>query len=169
MSVLQVNQLGFFDKVKKEDYDITQNAKNNTVDITMKVKEKGKNSIGFSGGVSGLAGNFVGVNYATNNFLGLGETLSIQTEWGTFQKLYSFGFTEPMSLIAHDAGLYGVRSDYHYDQLRQLAIAYGRQSHPRWRSSAYGQYYAQNFQQNSCRVYPLYQLPLAAHVSPASV
>ena len=82
MSVLRVNQLGFFDTVKKEDYEITQNAKNGTVDVTMKVKEKGKNSIGFSGGVSGLAGNFIGINYATNNFLGLGETLSIQTRVG---------------------------------------------------------------------------------------
>ena len=149
LSVLRVNQLGFFDTVKKEDYDITQNAANGTVDITMKVKEKGKNSIGFSGGVSGLAGNFLGVNYATNNFLGLGETLSIQTEWGTFQKLYSFGFTEPYVFDrAMTLGFTVYRSDYRYDQLRYLAAAYGVNP-TQLASSAYGQYYAQNFQQNS--------------------
>ena len=60
------------------------------MDVIVKVKEKGRNSIGFSGGVSGLAGKFFGFNYATNNFLGLGETLSMQFQWGTFQRLYQF-------------------------------------------------------------------------------
>jgi len=149
LSVLRVNQLGFFDTVKKEDYEISQDAKTGTVDITMKVKEKGKNSIGFSGGVSGLAGNFVGVNYATNNFLGLGETLSIQTEWGTYQKLYSFGFTEPYIFDRPmTLGFTVYRSDYRYDQLRYLAAAYGV-SPTALQTTPYGQYYAQNFQQNS--------------------
>ena len=40
------------------------------------------------------------------------------------------------------------RSDYRYDQLRQLAAAYGV-SASTLSSSAYGQYYAQNFEQNS--------------------
>jgi len=149
LSVLRVNQLGFFDTVKKEDYEITQDAKNSTVDITLKVKEKGKNSIGFSGGVSGLAGNFVGINYATNNFLGLGETLSVQTEWGTYQKMYSFGFTEPYVFDrAMTVGFTVYHSNYRYDQLRQLAYAYGL-SPSQLATSPYGQYYAQNFQQNS--------------------
>jgi outer membrane protein insertion porin family len=149
LSILRVNQLGFFDTVKKEDYEITQNAKDSTVDITLKVKEKGKNSIGFSGGVSGLAGNFVGVNYATNNFLGLGETLSVQTEWGTFQKLYEFGFTEPYIFDRPmTVGFTVFRSDYRYDQLRYIAAAYGL-SPSALSTTPYGQYYAQNFQQNS--------------------
>jgi len=149
MSVLRVNQLGFFDTVKKEDYEINQDAKNGTVDITLKVKEKGKNSIGFSGGVSGLAGNFVGINYATNNFLGLGETLSVQTEWGTFQKLYSFGFTEPYIFDRPmTVGFTVYHSNYRYDQLRYLAAAYGVNP-TALSSSVVGQYYAQNFQQNS--------------------
>jgi len=149
LSVLRINQLGFFDTVKKEDYDISQNTNNGTVDVNVKVKEKGKNAIGFSGGVSGLAGNFVGANYATNNFLGLGETLSIQTEWGTYQKLYSFGFTEPYIFDrAMTVGFTVYRSDFRYDQLRQLAYAYGVNP-TQLASSVYGQYYAQNFQQNS--------------------
>ena len=41
------------------------------MDILVKVKEKGKNSIGFSGGVSGYAVTFIGINFDTNNFLGL--------------------------------------------------------------------------------------------------
>ena len=36
-----------------------------------------------NGGVSGIAGSFVGFNYSTNNFLGLGETLSLSSQLGT--------------------------------------------------------------------------------------
>jgi outer membrane protein insertion porin family len=59
------------------------------------VKEKGKNSIGLNGGVSGLSGAFLGVNYQTNNFLGLGETLSVQGNLGNVQRQFLFGFTQP--------------------------------------------------------------------------
>ncbi len=78
LSILRLNQLGYFEMLKKEDAaDIKRNPQSNTVDITLKVKERGKNSIGLNGGVSGIAGSFVGFNYSTNNFLGLGETLSL--------------------------------------------------------------------------------------------
>src|SRR5438552_9378155 len=43
-SILRVNQLGFFDPIKKEDYDIKQNEKEGTVDVNVKVKESGRNS-----------------------------------------------------------------------------------------------------------------------------
>ncbi len=73
----------------KEDrdrsYELKRNPGTNTVDINLKVKERGRNSIGLNGGVSGIAGTFIGLNYSTNNFLGLGETLSMQTQLGTLQ------------------------------------------------------------------------------------
>src|SRR5208337_4137834 len=125
-SVLKMNQLGFFDEIKKEDYDIKQNAREKTVDVLVKVKEKGKNSIGMSGGISGLAGSFIGLNYATNNFLGLGATLSVGLQWGTFQKMYSFGFTQPYFLDKPiTAGFTIFKSDYNYNQIRQLALYSG--------------------------------------------
>jgi outer membrane protein insertion porin family len=148
-SVLRINQLGFFDEVKKEDYDIKQNAKDGTVDILVKVKEKGRNSIGFSGGVSGLAGNFVGLNYATNNFLGLGETLSVQLQFGTYQKLYSFGFTEPHLFDRNiTTGFTIFRNDYKFDELRQTLAAAGINPN-NIQQSAYTNLLYQNFQQNS--------------------
>ena len=148
LSVLRVNQLGFFDKIEKEDYTIRQNLQQSNVDIDLKVKEKGRNSIGFQGGLSGLAGNFVGFNYSTNNFLGLGETLSVQAQFGTFQKLYSFGFTEPYLMDKPiTTGFTIFKSDYKFDQLRQTAIATGL--NPQLLEQAgYGQY-TQNFQQNT--------------------
>jgi outer membrane protein insertion porin family len=148
-SVLKMNQLGFFDEVKKEDYDIKQNAKDKTVDVLVKVKEKGKNSIGMTGGISGLAGNFIGLNYATNNFLGLGSTLSLAFQWGTFQKLYSFGFTQPYFLDKPiTTGFTVFKSDYNYNQIRQLAIYSGINPNL-LAQSQYGQFYGQNFTQNS--------------------
>jgi len=148
LSVLRLNQLGFFEQIKKEDYEIRQNKKDSTVDVTVKVKEKGRNSIGFSGGVSGLAGNFVGFNYATNNFLGLGETLSLQFQWGTYEKLYSFGFTEPYLFDRPiTTGFTVFRSDFRYDQLRQAAFFSGLA--PNTLQSLIGGSIFQNFQQNS--------------------
>lgn len=96
LSLLRLNQLGYFEPLKKEDAaDIRPNRQLNTVDITLKVKERGKNSIGLNGGVSGIAGSFLGFNYSTNNFLGLGETLSLDSQLGTRLRSASFGFTEP--------------------------------------------------------------------------
>jgi len=95
-SILRLNQLGYFEMLKKEDAaDIKRNPQSNTVDITLKVKERGKNSIGLNGGVSGIAGSFMGFNYSTNNFLGLGETLSLDSQLGTRMRSVRLGFTEP--------------------------------------------------------------------------
>ena len=79
LSVLRLNQLGYFEQLKPEEAaDIKRDTKTNTVDLTVKVKERGKNSIQLNGGVSGISGSFVGFSYSTNNFLGLGETLSLE-------------------------------------------------------------------------------------------
>src|SRR6202040_3357682 len=89
LSLLRLNQLGYFDQLKPDDPNTTErhlDEKAGTVDLTLKVHEKGKNSIGLQGGVSGLAGAFVGINYSTNNFLGLGETLSVQASLGSYQR-----------------------------------------------------------------------------------
>jgi outer membrane protein insertion porin family len=100
LSVLRLNQLGYFEIIKKEESleGLKRNPQSNTVDITLKVRERGKNSIGLNGGVSGIAGSFVGFNYSTNNFLGLGETLSLSSQLGTRMRDASLGFTEPYFL-----------------------------------------------------------------------
>ena len=96
LSLLRLNQLNYFEPLKVEqDSETRQNADNGTVDLLLKVKEKGKNSIGLNGGISGLSGTFIGLNYETNNFLGLGETLSVQANIGDLSRNLSFGFTEP--------------------------------------------------------------------------
>jgi outer membrane protein insertion porin family len=96
LSILRLNQLNYFDTLKVEqDSESRQNAQDGTVDLLLKLHEKGKNSIGLNGGISGLSGTFIGLNYETNNFLGLGETLSVQANVGDLSRQISFGFTEP--------------------------------------------------------------------------
>jgi outer membrane protein insertion porin family len=96
LSLLRLNQLSYFDVLKSEqDVESRQNADAGTVDLLIKLHEKGKNSIGVNGGVSGLSGSFIGLNYETNNFLGLGETLSVTANIGDLSRNLAFGFNEP--------------------------------------------------------------------------
>ena len=131
LSLLRLNQLGYFEQLKPEDPNITErhlNEKEGTVDLTLKLKEKGKNSIGLSGGVSGLAGAFVGLSYSTNNFLGLGETLTVQANIGNLERDLMFGFTEPYLFdrpIQFGFTVYGRK--YNYNQAREEAILTGQQ------------------------------------------
>jgi len=95
-SLLRLNQLEYFNPLKvDEDSEAHQDPDAGTVDLLLKVKEKGKNSIGLNGGVSGYSGAFLGLNYQTNNFLGLGETLSVQANLGSISRTFLFGFTQP--------------------------------------------------------------------------
>ncbi len=96
LSILRLNQLQYFEPLKVEqDSESRQNSADNTVDLLLKLKEKGKNSIGVNGGISGLSGTFIGLNYETNNFLGLGETLSAVANIGDLSRNVTFGFNEP--------------------------------------------------------------------------
>jgi outer membrane protein insertion porin family len=96
LSLLRLNQLNYFETLKADqDSESRQNADDGTVDLLLKLKEKGKNSIGLNGGLSGLSGTFIGLNYETNNFLGLGETLSLVANIGDLSRNITFGFTEP--------------------------------------------------------------------------
>jgi outer membrane protein insertion porin family len=126
-SILRLNQLGYFEMLKKEDAaDIKRNPQSNTVDITLKVKERGKNSIGLNGGVSGIAGSFVGFNYSTNNFLGLGETLTLESQLGTRMADVSFGFTEPYFLDRPlQLGFVVYLRRFNFDQGREASILAG--------------------------------------------
>ncbi len=124
LSLLRLNQLGYFEQLKPEqDSDVKPNNQEGTVDITLKVKEKGKNSIGLTGGVSGLEGSFIGINYSTNNFLGLGETLSMSANVGNLERNITFGFTEPYAFDRPlQLGFTVYYSKFNYNQAKQNEI-----------------------------------------------
>ncbi len=128
LSLLRLNQLGYFDPIKPENAELKRNTKAGTVDILLKLKEKGKQSISFNGGVSGVAGTFIGGSYQTNNFLGLGETLTLQAQIGNVQSQVSFGFTEPYMFdrpLSTGFTIFYTKLDY--NTARQEGILLGQQ------------------------------------------
>lgn len=96
LSMLRLNQLGYFEPIEEEDgTDIQRDTRRGLVDLTLDVKERGRNTVSLNGGVSGFAGSFIGFGYSTNNFLGLGETLGFEAQLGTRERVLLFQFTEP--------------------------------------------------------------------------
>jgi outer membrane protein insertion porin family len=144
VSILRLNQLNYFERIEEDKaVTITRNTKEGTVDLNLKLKEKGKQSIGLQGGVSGLAGSFIGLTYQTNNFLGLGETLTFSAQFGDLQRSFMFGFTEPYLFDRPiSTGFTLFSSRYNFDQAKQEAIAFGQ-------SVSINPAFVQNYTQNS--------------------
>ena len=95
-SVIKLNQSGYFEPIDKDkDADFRTNEEEATVDINLKVAERGRQQISFNGGISGIGGSFFGLEYSTNNLLGRGEILSINLAAGNRQRSFQFSFTEP--------------------------------------------------------------------------
>jgi outer membrane protein insertion porin family len=144
ISILRLNQLNYFERIEEDKaVEIKRNSKEGTVDLNLKLKEKGKQSIGLQGGVSGLAGTFIGLTYQTNNFLGLGETLTFSAQFGDLQRSFMFGFTEPYLFDRPiQSGFTIFDSRYNFDQAKQEAIALGQ-------SVSINPQFVQNYTQNS--------------------
>ena len=104
LSLLRLNQLQYFNPLKVEQDPNPPGRGQRDRAAAAEGQEKGKNTIGLNGGVSGLSGAFLGLNYQTNNFLGLGETLSVQASLGNLARNLSSGSpslisaTGPLSL-----------------------------------------------------------------------
>lgn len=128
LSLLRLNQLNYFENLKADqDVETRQNEEAGSVDLLVKLKEKGKNSIGLNGGVSGLSGSFIGLNYETNNFLGLGETLSLTANAGDLSRNLSFGFTEPyLRNKPVSLGFQLFTSKFDYNPAKSYAISNGQ-------------------------------------------
>ena len=115
LSILRLNQLGLFEEIKEKDAITRANDRDQTVDIDLQVKERGRQQITFNGGVSGYAGSFFGIGYSTNNLFGYGQTLSLNFSGGNRQINASVGFTEPYLLgkpISFGINLFAQRQQY---------------------------------------------------------
>jgi outer membrane protein insertion porin family len=123
MSVLRLNQLGFFEKIEEKDYEVKPNDKTGLVDVDLKVKEKSQRSIGFTGGVSGLSGSFIGINYSDNNFLGRGESLDVSLTGGTRTSDFNVSITEPYLLDTRwTTGIQVFKQRYRYDTYSTFGV-----------------------------------------------
>lgn len=127
LSILRLNQLGYFETLKEdESVDMRTDNRTNTVDLTLNVQERGKNTVQMSGGVSGISGSFLGFSYSTNNFLGLGETLSLSSSLGTRFKDVNIGFTEPYFLDRPlQLGFSVFLSRFDFNQAREASVLAG--------------------------------------------
>jgi outer membrane protein insertion porin family len=95
-SVIKLNQLGYFDPIDKDkDAERRTNEEEATVDLNLKVTERGRQQISFNGGLSGIGGSFFGLEYSTNNLFGRGEVLAFNVAAGNRQRYFQFSFTEP--------------------------------------------------------------------------
>ncbi len=115
LSILRLNQLGLFDEIKEKDAITRTNDRDQTVDIDLQVKERGRQQITLNGGVSGYAGSFFGIGYSTNNLLGYGQTLSFNFSGGNRQIYASIGYTQPYLFdkpISFGVNLFAQRQQY---------------------------------------------------------
>jgi len=133
-SILRLNQLGFFEKIEEKDYEVIKRPMQGEVDLLVKVKERSQQSIGLTGGTSGIYGAFIGVNYQSNNFRGKGQRVEVSLQTGTRTANYTFSFTEP----------------YFLDTRTSLGFSVFNQ---RYRTDTYSMYYGMVSQNDNVALY----------------
>ena len=95
-SLYKLGQLGYYKVTDNPDFKVNPDSK--TVDITVKGVEEGKNDIQFGGGYSEGGGFFVQAQFATRNFLGEGENLSLGYQRGRRTNFFSVSYADPWFL-----------------------------------------------------------------------
>lgn len=115
LSLLRLNQLGLFEEIKDKDANTRTNIREQTMDIDVLVRERGRQTLNFNGGASGVGGSFIGASYTTSNLFGYGKSVSVSFSGGNRQSFVSLGYTDPylfdkpMSLSVE---LYAQRQQY---------------------------------------------------------
>jgi outer membrane protein insertion porin family len=94
-SILRLNQLGFIEPVTERDYELEKNPRDTQVDVLFRVRERDEHAINLNGGLGGISGSYIGVNYQSRNFRGLGQLIDLQLGTGTRTSNYSLSFTDP--------------------------------------------------------------------------
>src|ERR1044071_1845148 len=97
-SVKRLNQLGYFKNLEGNDKDLKvekNKDKENQVDVTLKLEEQNRNQLTFGAGVSQYEGVFGQLAFQTSNFMGRGESLTVQMTAGDRSQNYQLAFTEP--------------------------------------------------------------------------
>jgi outer membrane protein insertion porin family len=96
-SIKRINQLAYFKQLEgTKDVDVKEApGTDNKMNITMKFEEQNRNQIQFGAGVSQYEGFFGTLGFQTANFMGRGETFSVNLQAGTLAQNYQVAFTEP--------------------------------------------------------------------------
>ena len=87
----RIARTGYFDPFKKEDIQVTADDFEHAADVTIRLREKGKQRLTFSGGREQF-GSTLGIAYTIFNLLGMDEFLATQIDGGpeTLQLAMSF-------------------------------------------------------------------------------
>ena len=94
-SLLKLTQLDFIEPLTARDYTLNKDPANEEVDILIRVRERDPQSVNLTGGLGGISGSYIGLNYQSRNFRGLGQTLDAQVETGSRTSNYTLGLTDP--------------------------------------------------------------------------
>jgi len=100
-SIRRLNQLGYFKPLEGKEDEMTvlpTPGKEGLVDIRLKFQEQNRNQISFGAGVSQFDGFFGQLSFQTSNFLGRGETFSVNLQKGSRARQYQVSFSEPYLL-----------------------------------------------------------------------
>jgi outer membrane protein insertion porin family len=96
-SVRRLNQLGYFKPLESnEAIDVQKTpGTDNRVDVKLKFEEQNRNQLSFGAGISQIDGFFGQLGFTTSNFLGRGETVSVNAQKGYRARNYELAITEP--------------------------------------------------------------------------
>lgn len=96
-SVRRLNQLGYFKPLEdNEAIDVKKTTgADNKVDVSLKFEEQNRNQLSFGAGISQIDGFFGQLGFQTANFLGRGETVSVNLQKGYRARNYEFAVSEP--------------------------------------------------------------------------
>jgi outer membrane protein insertion porin family len=96
-SIKRLNQLGYFKPMESADaiQVVPTPGSDNLVNVRLTFEEQNRNTLQFGAGVSQFDGFFGQLAFSTSNFLGRGETFSIQLQKGGRARNYQISFTEP--------------------------------------------------------------------------
>ena len=125
-SVRRLNQLGYFKPIENNDAIDVQKTPGaeNKVDVHLKVEEQNRNQLSFGAGISQIDGFFGQLGFQTSNFLGRGETVSVNLQKGYRARNYEFAVSEPFLFsrpITVGATIFNRQLDY-INQFSQQTI-----------------------------------------------
>ena len=96
-SVRRLNQLGYFKPLEdNQAIDVQKTpGTDNKVDVKLKFEEQNRNQLSFGAGISQIDGFFGQLGFQTANFMGRGETVSVNLQKGYRARNYELAMSEP--------------------------------------------------------------------------
>ena len=114
----RIRALGYFANV---DVQAREGSASDRVVVDVDVEEQGTGSLSFGASYSTASGFGLNASFSESNFLGRGQYISAEFNWGVAVRNYSFSFAEPR-LLGRDLEL-GINAFY-YDTLASANANY---------------------------------------------